>query len=315
MDNPNTNPFAIGQRVMQGDNWKGMLSFCLNSGNPQAVAWAKGTEQDLQTAFRGLAESINVLNRANESTKEELAELRAFCRENSKAIKDAVSRIEAELKSEKKKRLRAECINLETTVMVRGVPMHIKASNENRQEVQSETRMMVVQSLTSLGLNPSTAGVKEVVRLRPRQVTLKDGRKVTTDTVKMRFETLANKLDLYKALVSKGKDNPEIKVADAIPFDLIAKKKVLDTLAGDYRTANAGVKTRTVCRFGEMVILIKPANEIKFKKIAVETIRKELGLDMDEDEENSSDNEIDQSPEQKQNGTKGKRRMQPKKKK
>ena len=120
--------------------------------------------------------------------------------------------------------------------------------------------------MKSPGPNPANAGVKETVRLRPRLIKLKNGTEITTDTVRVRFETTAQKIDLYKALVAKGKENPKIKVADAIPYDLLGRKKFLDTLAGDYRTAKPGTKTRTVCRFGEMIILVKSQDDAKFKK-------------------------------------------------
>ena len=85
-DKPPSNPFEIGQKFLQGENWQGMMNFCLSLGNSQAVAWAKGTENDLQAAFNSFSESINTLKRDNETIKDELKELRELCRENSKAV-------------------------------------------------------------------------------------------------------------------------------------------------------------------------------------------------------------------------------------
>ena len=305
---PAPNPFSVGQDFFSSSNWQGMYQFCLNSGNAQAIAWAQGSEADLQKAFNGLAEHVTTLTSQVNGLREDMSELRKLCRENSEALREAVERIEGDLSRERKMRHRAECLTLATTIMARGIPLHTAANNENRPEEVSETRVMVFQALTSLGLNPTNAGVREVNRLKQRQITLKDGRKVTTDTVKIRFDTFNQKLELFKALALKGKDNPAIKVADAIPYDLVGRKKFLDTLAADYRKAHTGSKTRTVCRSGEMIIVVKAAGEKKFVKKDVDKIREELGLITEEEEEDDSSSEIEQSP-QDVRGKKSKRKM------
>ena len=96
-------------------------------------------------------------------------------------------------------------------------------------------------------------------------------------------------------------------MADAIPYDLVGRKKFLDTLAADYRKAHTGSKTRTVCRSGEMIIVVKAAGEKKFLKKDVDKTREELGLATEEEEDDDS-SEIEQSP-QDVRGKKSKRKM------
>ena len=59
-----------------------------------------------------------------------------------------------------------------------------------------------------------------------------------------------------------------------------------------------------------MAIIVKPAGETKFHKLDINKLRKDLGIG--QDTENSTDTEIEQSPETIDGKKKTKRRMVPK---
>lgn len=197
------------------------------------------------------------------------------------------------------KGLKIECKALETTVMIRGIPLCQKAANELRKETADETRAQAIAMLINLGLKSEEEnGFNEVLRLPQREITLRDGKVIQTDTIKIKFNLLQGKLNLFKALVANGKNFKQVKVHDAIPSDLIPEKRELDDLASDYRKKFPGCKTRTMCRFGTVYVAIKKAGETTFKKIAKKTLLEDLCI-VSSDTDSSDDEEYEDSPKRK----------------
>jgi len=228
----------MGKAFLLSDRWKKIQAHCLKSDDPTIVEAIKEGEIELHGIFEFISAKIDRLMRKQIKFK--------------KAINKKIKTLEMAMANEIANRLKSECKSLESTVMVRGIEYHQMATGEKRKETEGETRVQTIDILTKLGLKLSLAGI-QVYRLPQREITLRDGKKIWTDTVKITFPNLQEKIDLFKCLATNGKDYKNIKVHDAIPQDLIAEKRETDDLASDYRTKFPGTKTRTLCRFGKIL--------------------------------------------------------------
>ena len=275
-------PDQMGLEFLLSEKWKTIKAHCMKADDPKVVEAIKEGNIELQGIFEYWGERFAKLSSKQEKFK--------------KRTKAKFREIETQMANQIRNRLRVECKALETTVMVRGIEFHQAARNEKRKENEGETRVQTVDILTKLGLKLSLAGI-QVLRLPQREITLRDGNKVWTDTVRIAFPNLQEKLDLFKCLVAKGKDFKKIKVHDAIPHDLIPAKRALDDLASDYRAKFNGTKTRTVCRFGTVFLMVKKVGETTFKKVKGSEIKKELGIvekkKGKDDSDSDSDSEVE----------------------
>ena len=77
---------------------------------------------------------------------------------------------------------------------------------------------------------------------------------------------------LYKALAANGNANKNIRVQDAVPADLMDTKKEYDNLAAKMRRDNPGLRTRVLCRGGEMALFAKDKDCPRYERLSQESL-------------------------------------------
>lgn len=82
----------------------------------------------------------------------------------------------------------------------------------------------------------------------------------------------AHKMALYKALANNGKNNMKVRVQDAIPADLINDKRELEKIGSRWRKENPELRTKVLCRNGEVSLYTKEKDEKKYSKVSKEAI-------------------------------------------
>jgi hypothetical protein len=103
------------------------------------------------------------------------------------------------------------------------------------------------------------------------------------------FQTPRGKFGLYKALAANGSNFKHIRVQDAVPRDLVPKKKAMESVAADYRKAFVGTKTRVICRSGEVFLTIKKPDTTVFVKKDLKIAKRELTKDAEIDDDDDDD--------------------------
>ena len=189
----------------------------------------------------------------------------------ARIVEDVVLR----LQNERKKRLKIEADVLANVVMINGIPLHPQAGKENRIESSVETMQRTHEFLSSIKVDTSLCGITEAIRLPQRQVQL-NGVLTWTTTIRITFQSFAHKMALYKALATNGKNNANVRVQDAIPADLMGDKRELEKVAARWRKENNDLRTKVLCRNGEISLFTKDKDERKYTKVPKETIDLEL---------------------------------------
>ena len=164
---------------------------------------------------------------------------------------------------------------LANVVMINGIPLHPLATKENRMETSVETMQRTHEFLSSIKVDTSLCGITESIRLPQRQVQL-NGVLTWTTTIRVTFQSLAHKIALYRALAAHGKQNANVRVQDAIPSDLMGDKRELEKVASRWRKDNSDLRTKVLCRNGEISLYTKDKDEKKYSKVPKETIDLEL---------------------------------------
>ena len=283
----NFNPESLGKEFLTSEIWKTISEYCQKSNDPVITKAIRDSDAWLNGIFDIISDSFTEIKTEHKKFK--------------KQIKARIRKLEGEMEEMRMSRLKPECKILQSTVMIRGIPQNPTAVSAKRKETNDETKAMTVDSLKKLGMALDAEDqVSEVFRLPQKEITLRDGKVVKTDTVKVCFTSLQGKLSLYKSLVANGKTWKNIKVHDAIPAGLIGQKKELDDMASDYREKFPGCKTRTLCRYGSVFITLKKAGETSFKKISKKELLNQLGVACDDSEsDDDDDEEYDDSPKRK----------------
>ena len=189
----------------------------------------------------------------------------------ARIVEDVVKRLEVE----RRKRLRIEADVLANVVMINGIPMHPLATKENRMETSVETMQRTHEFLGSIKVDTSLCGITEAIRLPQRQVQL-NGVMTWTTTIRVTFQSLAHKIALYRALATNGKQSANVRVQDAIPADLMGDKRELEKVASRWRKENTDLRTKVLCRNGEINLYTKDKDDKKYSKVPKETIDLEL---------------------------------------
>ena len=278
----NISASKVNMNLLDDDDWVKMKEFILKSGNNEIIRCLKNSEI-----------KVAALTKCIEELKGEAQ----WSRKHIIRLDKAMKKLEAMVCNEKTQRLKAECRALQSTVLIRGISIHPDAANLNRPETQTESRTQVAETLKGIGMDLVENGLSDTYRLPQKSIVTRAGATIVTDAIRVTFQTHRGKLALYTAMVAKGKDFPLIKIADAIPFDLVKEKKKLDDLAADYRVLKPGIRTRTVCRFGEVFIMVKAEGTTKYVRketceIAAE-LKKATGQTTEGEDEYDDDIESD----------------------
>ena len=189
----------------------------------------------------------------------------------ARIVEDVVKRLE----TERRKSLKIEADVLANVVMINGIPIHPLAIKENRIESSVETMQRTHEFLSSIKVDTSLCGITEAIRLPQRQVQL-NGVLTWTTTIRVTFQSLAHKIALYRALASNGKQNANVRVQDAIPADLMGDKRELEKVASRWRKENSDLRTKVLCRNGEISLFTKDKDEKKYSKVPKDTLDLEL---------------------------------------
>ena len=189
----------------------------------------------------------------------------------ARIVEDVIKRLQVE----RKKRLKIEADVLANVVMINGIQLHPQASKENRMETSVETMQRTHEFLGSIKVETSLCGITEAIRLLQRQVQI-NGVLTWTTTIRVTFQSFAHKIALYKALATNGKNSANVRVQDAIPTDLMNDKRELEKIASRWRKDNSDLRTKVLCRNGEIGLYTKDKDEKKYTKVPKESIDLEL---------------------------------------
>ena len=189
----------------------------------------------------------------------------------ARIVEDVVKK----LKVERKKRLQIEANVLANVVIINGLEINETAKKAERMENAVETMEMVHNFVESVKIEKIQCGITEAIRLPQRQIKT-NNTTITTNTVRVTFGSFAHKVALYRALALNGKNSATIRVQDAIPADLMGEKRELEQIASKWRKNNQELRTKVLCRNGEMVLLTKEKEEKKYTKVSKEAIDLEI---------------------------------------
>ena len=192
----------------------------------------------------------------------------------ARIVEDVVKK----LKTERKKRLQIEANVLANVVIINGLDIHAKAKEEKRIESSIETMEMVHNFVEAVKIESVQCGITEAIRL-PQRTIQTNGTTITTNTVRVTFVSFAHKVALYKALSKNGKNSATVRVQDAIPSDLMGEKRELEQIASKWRRNNDELRTKVLCRNGEMVLYTKEKDDTKYSKVSKEAIDLEITVD------------------------------------
>ena len=194
----------------------------------------------------------------------------------ARIVEDVIGRLQVE----RRKRLKVEADVLANVVLINGIEINPTALTAGRPENSVETMQKTHEFLDSIKLDKSSCGIVEAIRLPQRQIVI-NGASVLSTTIRVTFLGMAHKLALYRSLATNGKNSSKVRVQDAIPSDLMPDKRELEKVANKWRKDNPDLRTKVLCRNGEMVLLTKEKEDKKYAKVAKETIDLELQANED----------------------------------
>ena len=245
--------------------------------------------EDLRSAINKLLndKGSDIIKTGNVETKPALSDLgnaimelvskfvAQNCKNTEKTVSDLagnVNDMDQKWKTERKKRLKIESDMMANVVIINGVEFHPAALKDNKRfETPMETMQKTHEFLELIKVDKSSCGITEAIRLPKKQVTL-NGITRTTNTIRVTFLSFSHKMALYKALAANGKVNKAIRVQDFVPSELIKEKRELEQLATSMRRKKPNLRTRVICRGGEMLLLTKDQTNQRYTKMKKETI-------------------------------------------
>ena len=184
------------------------------------------------------------------------------------------------LQTERRKRLKIEADVLANVVMISGIEIHQAAKDAGRSENTVETMQKTYEFLSTVKIEKHLCGIVEAVRLPQRQIVL-NGQSTLTTTIRVKFNSFTNKLALYKALAAHSKKSSKIRVQDAIPADLMNDKRELEKVGAKWRKENPDLRTRVICKNGEMQIYTKEKDQTKYNKVPSNVVDQELNAEIE----------------------------------
>ena len=180
------------------------------------------------------------------------------------------------MRSEKRKRLATEYQELGSQMIINGLVLHPDAEKEKRPEANEETRLSVTNLLSSIGIKEDVNGIEKSVRLPSKEIKLKDGTNGKTSTIKVFFKSVESKVQVYRALAAQGSQIRNVQFHDVVPRDLLPKKRNLETIASRWRAEHKEVRTRAICKNGNIILMAKKNSEKKYTRVPQEIIDSEL---------------------------------------
>ena len=245
------------------NDWKIMQTALENTKDPAVLS-----------AMQKFRKKIGNMLQTVADLRAEISALRTNVNEKIRSLNETVKDLSESLEIEKKKRLLSECNALATIVLIRGLKQHEEAARNNRPENEIETKNVVSKLFETLGIELVASGMSDAVRLPQREITIYNGKKILTDTIKLVFSTIGKKFGFYAALAKNGKFAPEVHVQDMIPKDFLGEKQKLESIASQWRKKCSELRTRVMCRAGQMSLFSKKIGEKRFKQISDAELQK-----------------------------------------
>lgn len=154
----------------------------------------------------------------------------------------------------------------------------MKALQELREETQNETFECIARFFKKIGCEDLKERIQDLVRLPRKKRIGKNGEEFISNTCKLTFIDLKDKIELYKSMKNAGRtpNLDRVRINEALPKDLISAKESLESIAYRWRQKEKGLKTRVQPRNGEMILMTKLEGEAKFNKVAKEDLEAEL---------------------------------------
>ena len=269
------------EQILTGENFRGLLGEISN--NPRAIQFLTGMRKEMEK----LPEAY--LKKMEEMKTEIRDELKTDYDAKISQVMSIVLHLSKEMKEQKRLRIAMECKTMETTLFVNGVPFDQKAIQEKRYESDDEVFEKLKEVFKSLECTLEDR-VSELKRLPPKTKTDAQGKEYMTNTCKLSFVSVEDKINFFKCLKENGKKIPNLRVKECLPKDLLPMKNNLERIAHKWRKDEEGLRTRVQVRNGELQLMIKKPDESKFTRAASNKINSELSWLKEQKVEDNSKN-------------------------
>ena len=214
----------------------------------------KSGQFDLERAVMAIFGLVLQQSQAAQAKDEEIA-----------ALKQEVQGLKKELGQVKKEQRVAAIREMRNNVIIRGVPVHNMATNQ--QENFHQTKEIAGMVLQTLGVDIKPLAVR---RLRVGQAAKERAKKAGRGAIPPLLLQLASDVDrrsLYQQLPNlKGTTGESWKFTQEVPAFLRASLDQLEEHAYNLRK-NQGCKTRIITKGDKLVLLKKATNEKEFTEV------------------------------------------------